>query len=349
MDLINSFLDLVLPPIGIISLLFILPMYVFFKFASFTLRSMFSENVAGKVVLITGASSGIGEHLAYEYGSRGACLALVARREDRLREVAGTARLLGSPEVMIFRADVSNDNDCKRFVDLTVDHFGRLDHLVTNAGVAPVCLFEEITDITKLRGAMEINFWGSVYTTYYAIPYLRQTAGKIIAIASSAGWLPAPRLSLYSASKAAVTSLYETLRTEVGSAIGITIVTPGLIESEMTQGKFMSKEGDMVLDQELRDVEVSLLPIRKVTEAAKAIVNGACRGDRYLTEPGWIRTSFYWKVFCPEVLEWTNRLLLLSSPGNSGRDTLSKKLYDRTGLQEYRYPETVREPELKSR
>lgn len=87
------------------------------------------------------------------------------------------------------------------------------------------------------------------------------------------------------------------------------------------------------------------MPIRSVTEAAKAIVNSACHGDSYLTEPAWIRTTFYWKVFCPEVLELCNRWLLIS--GSSERDTISKKLIDLTRLKKYLYPESVRNPKLR--
>jgi hypothetical protein len=88
-----------------------------------------------------------------------------------------------------------------------------------------------------------------------------------------------------------------------------------------------------------------VVPIRSVTEAAKGIVNGACRGDSYLTEPSWIRTTFYWKVFCPEVLEFLNRWLLLS--GSSERETISKKLINLPGLKKYVYPESVRNPKIK--
>ncbi|KAB1217491.1 11-beta-hydroxysteroid dehydrogenase 1B, partial [Morella rubra] len=312
------------------------------------IKSIYREDVAGKVILITGASSGIGEHLAYEYAERGACLALVARRENRLREVAATAYQLGSPEVIVIRADVSKVEDCKRFVEETVERFGRsVDHLVNNAGVAPVGIFEHITDVTNFRPAMDINFWGAIYPTYFAVPHLKRSAGKIIAIASAAGWLPAPRLSFYNAGKAAVISFFETLRIEFGEEIGITIVTPGLIESEMTQGKFLTPEGLVVLDPELRDVLVSILPILPVKHAAKAIVDGACRGEKYLTVPAWIKVTYLWKAFCPEILEWCNRMLL-PRPGASERDTISKKLLDLTGLKKYIYPETVQFPELKA-
>ncbi|RYR66476.1 hypothetical protein Ahy_A03g012467 isoform B [Arachis hypogaea] len=337
-------LNILVPPTCIALLLFILPPYLLFKIIYYVLRSLLKENVAGKVILITGASSGIGEHIAYEYGRRGARLALVARRENRLKEVAQRAMALGSPHVITIPADVSILKDCQRFVDCTVNRFGRLDHLVNNAGVVPVCLFEHATDISNFAPAMDINLWGSAYATYFSIPHLRKSRGKIIAIASSAGWLPTPRMIFYNASKAAVISLYESLRTELGKDIGITIVTPGLVESEMTQGKFLSKDGQMVLDQEMRDVLVSLMPIRSVTEAAKSIVNSACRGDPYLTEPAWIRTTLYLQIFCPQLLEYLSRWTLIS--GTSERDTISKKLLHLSCLKKYLYPESVRNPTL---
>ncbi|KAK4256917.1 hypothetical protein QN277_006578 [Acacia crassicarpa] len=192
-----------------------------------------------------------------------------------------------------------------------------VDHLVNNAGIVPVCLFEHSTDVTNFAPAMDINFWGSVYTTYFAIPHLRKSRGKIVGITSSAGWLPAPRMMFYNASKAAVINLYECHRTELEKDIGITIVCPGLIESEMTQGKFLSKEGRLILDQEMRDAQVSAMPVRPVALAAKAIVNGACRGDSCVTEPG-----------------------------PSERETINKKLMTKWA-EELSVSLSVREPKLK--
>ncbi|XP_022137234.1 11-beta-hydroxysteroid dehydrogenase 1B-like, partial [Momordica charantia] len=248
MDLMNNFLNILLSRISLTAFFVILPAYLIFKFLSYIIKSIFSEDVDGKVVLITGASSGIGEHLAYEYAKRGAYLALVARRENRLREVAHVAELLGSPYALVIKADVSKIEDCKRCIDTTIAHFGRLDHLVNNAGITSINLFEEYDDVRNMASVMDINFWGTVYCTYNAIPHLKRSRGRIIGIASSAEWLPAPRLSFYSASKAAVASFYETLRTEIAKEVGITIVTPGLTESEVTQGKFISKTGQMYLD-----------------------------------------------------------------------------------------------------
>ncbi|KAH0686558.1 hypothetical protein KY290_018167 [Solanum tuberosum] len=308
----------------------------------------YGEDVAGKVVVITGASSGIGEHLAYEYARRGACLTIAARREKSLREVAERALDLGAPDVLVVPADVSKVEDCRRVIDKTMSHFGRLDHLVNNAGMTSVSLFEEIEDITNMRSIMDINFWGSVYMTRFAIPYLRYSEGRIIVLSSAASWMPAPRISLYSASKAAMVLFFEALRIEFGRDIKITLVTPGFVESEMTQGKFIDKTGKVDVNPQMRDVEVGITPVMKVEDCAKAIVNGACRGERYITVPSWFRVTYLWKVFCPDVVEWFLRLLYLSGWGASQEDAPSKKILDYTGVQKVLYPENIRELEPKT-
>ncbi|OMO49593.1 Short-chain dehydrogenase/reductase SDR [Corchorus olitorius] len=144
MDSIHKLINFLLPPITILLLLFFLPSYLIFKTLSYIIRAVRSENVAGKVVLITGASSGIGEHLAYEYARRGARLGLVARREYRLCAVTDKCRQLGSPDVIAIPTDVSNQEDCKRFVGKAVNYFGQLDHLVNNAAIIKLSMFQDI-------------------------------------------------------------------------------------------------------------------------------------------------------------------------------------------------------------
>ncbi|KAG4137145.1 hypothetical protein ERO13_D07G053700v2 [Gossypium hirsutum] len=324
MDLADKLMNVIVITISLLALFF-LHQYRFLNSLISTARTLFKENLTGKVVLITGASSGIGEHLAYEYARRGARLALVARRKRRLQEVADVCEIIGSPESVYILGDVSNIDDCKRFIDATVNHFGQLDHLVANAGVAPVCLFEDYDDITKASPAIDINFWGSVYSSYFAQQHLKKSKGKIIVISSCAGWVFAPRTAFYNASKAALISFYETLRIEFGTRIGITIVKPGFIDTEMTEGKFLSKEGRLEVDREMRDVQVSLMPVESVEKCAKAIVESARRGDRCLTVPSWMETTILWKVFCPEIMDGWNRFMILG-PGSSYRDSPSKKI-----------------------
>ncbi|XP_038893819.1 11-beta-hydroxysteroid dehydrogenase A-like isoform X1 [Benincasa hispida] len=375
MELIQSFLNLVAPPITFVSLGFLLPAFVFFKYFLSFVRTVFSEDITGKVVLITGASSGIGEHLAYEYANRGAQLALVDRRETPLEEVANTARYYGSPDVITIPADISNLQDCRRIIDVTINHFGQrkhnqstfqskhitigfldtftsilcsiaVDHLVNNAGIANMTLFEEIKDITSFNQIMDTNYWGSVYTTRFAIPYLRNSRGKIIVLSSTAAWLSAPRMSVYNATKAALRSMFETLRVELAPEIGITIVTPGFVESELTKGKALYSQGTIEVHQDVRDALIGAIPVETVEACAKAIVRSACRGDRYLTEPSWYNGLYYLKVFCPEVLEWCYRIFVYTRPGTSAAEAPSKKTVDITGAKNVMYPPSIHSAEI---
>ncbi|XP_062115900.1 11-beta-hydroxysteroid dehydrogenase A-like [Humulus lupulus] len=305
MDFIHSFLNLILPPIAIISIIFFIPPFLFYKLFNYFFIKAFipTQNLAGKVVLITGASSGIGENLAYEYARRGANLALAARRENRLKRVADEAIRLGSPDAIVIRADVKEVEDCKALVEETVNHFGQLDYLVNNAGVVQLSLFEDSTDqFSTTRSIMDINFWGSVYCTQFAIPHLRKSKGKIVVNSSSATWFSPPRMSIYNASKAAQLCFFETLKAEFGSDIGVTIVTPGLIESEMTGDQFWSK------------TRIKGVPVESAERCAKAIVESACRGDMYLTEPSWCRAGFWYKFFFPQLVQKCFHLALIHRP-----------------------------------
>ncbi|XP_059633488.1 11-beta-hydroxysteroid dehydrogenase 1A-like [Cornus florida] len=313
--LIHNCLNEVVMAVVFVSLCLILSPFFIFKFMHMISRCFCStENMKGKVVLITGASSGIGEQLAYEYAKKEASLVIVARREKRLLEVAEKARGLGSPHVLSVCADVSDVNDCKRFVDETINHFGQLDHLVNNAGIGCTCTFEDVTDITKFAPVMDINFWGSIYATHFAIPHLKKTKGKIVVNSSSAALLHPPRMNLYSASKAALISFYETLRVELVPEITMTIITLGFIESEITQGKVLSKDGFIEVNCKLRDDAVQAMPVMSCRACAKAIVHGVCRGERYVTEPKWFRVLFMLRSLSPELVEWYYRTFYFTKP-----------------------------------
>ncbi|XP_028766255.1 11-beta-hydroxysteroid dehydrogenase-like 4A isoform X2 [Neltuma alba] len=295
MDFMADLLNIAIISSSFLVLLLVVPLFYFFKFLFSPIIAIFrrGETLTGKVVLITGASSGIGEALAYEYAKRGARLALVARREDRLRAVLDKALRLGAPDGIIIPADVSNILDAQHFVAKTIDHFGQLDHLVNNAGASQVKLFQEFAvNLSDLAPVMDVNFWGSVYATHFAVPHLRKSRGKIVVISSSIGWLPSPKLSFYCASKAALISFFETLRAEFGSEIGINIVGPGFIKTEMTTDEYMAQ------------VDAKTMPIEPVETCAEAIVNSTCRGDLYLIEPSWFRTLIWFKWFFPGLTEW---------------------------------------------
>ncbi|MFS7910136.1 putative 11-beta-hydroxysteroid dehydrogenase [Helianthus anomalus] len=322
MDQIHKFLNIVFPILSFFLFIFILPGLSLYRLLRFCITSLFPENLAGKVIIITGASAGIGEHLAYEYAKHGARLALVARREEALVVVAGKAKEMGSPEVIVIKADVSKVEDCKRFVDETINHFGGLDCLVNNAGVGTLGLFEDQQCIADHTSVMDVNFWGSVNATHFALPHLRKNKGRIVVIGSCGAWFNTPQVSIYNASKAAQQSFFETLRIEVAPDIGVTIVTPGLIDTQLATDQFIQK------------TKLNVMPLVSVEGCAKAIVNSVRRGDEYLTEPQWMRTIFLW-------------VMLLSELMNVARRVFAKEGKSRLQNQESRSNDLVQPPILK--
>ncbi|KAK9117606.1 hypothetical protein Sjap_016553 [Stephania japonica] len=312
MEVIHLLMNFLIPPIVIILILVVFPIYFLYTIVHSFIRSFTMEDMNQKVVLITGASSGIGECLAYEYAKRGARLALVARRETMLKEVAKKARAMGSPDVIISCADVANSDHCKRFVEETISHFGRLDHLVNNAGISSSFYFEEASNISNAVPVMNVNYWGSVYATHFALPHIKKTKGKIAANTSSSAWLYGPDMCMYSASKAAMMNFYETLRIELGPAVTITTVSLGFVESEMIDGKHIGLDGKVVMDLSRKDAVAHFFPILKAKESARLIVDGVCRGDRDVTDPSWLRALYLCKVFVPEILEWFMRLMFMA-------------------------------------
>ncbi|KOM30453.1 hypothetical protein LR48_Vigan01g000700 [Vigna angularis] len=299
MVVISELFNFALPPLSLLLLTILMLPSLIFKLLMHVRKSLRKENVASKVVLITGAASGIGEQIAYEYARRGAKLSLVDIRKEKLVAVSDKARSLGSPDVTTIAADVSKVQECKRFVDETFNYFGRLDHLVNNAGISgkPVTV-ENMRDISEYTAVMDVNFWGAVNGTLFAIPHLKNSKGRIIVIASVCGWFPLPLISIYNASKAAITNFFETLRMEAGTAFGITIATPGFIKTDLTlKAKF-----------ELKGV-MGTVPMGSASECAKAIVESACRGDMYVTDPSWYKVLFPWKVLHPQIVDWALNLI----------------------------------------
>ncbi|KAJ0803373.1 putative 11-beta-hydroxysteroid dehydrogenase [Helianthus annuus] len=163
--MIHTILNVVFPLVSVILFIVLVPAFWLFNLLRFSFKSMYPEQLAGKVILVTGASTGIGEgniclhflllHLAYEFAKEGACLALVARREKQLHRVAQHASTIGSPNVIVLPGDVSKLEDCKRFVDQTIKHFGRLDYLVNNAAITTFGLFEDQTCVLDHTSVMD--------------------------------------------------------------------------------------------------------------------------------------------------------------------------------------------------
>ncbi len=190
---------------------------------------------ADEVVLVTGASSGIGAELARRFAAAGARIALAARTEARLEQVASQCRAFGA-DALVVAGDVTVESDCRRIVEHTAAHFGRLDVLVNNAGLGSSAPFEEITDLSIFDRLMKVNYLGSVWCTAYALPHLRSSGGRIVAISSLTGLTGVPRRTAYAATKHAMAGFFDSLRIELdGSGVSVTVIYPGFVFSEINR------------------------------------------------------------------------------------------------------------------
>jgi len=185
-----------------------------------------------KVIIITGASSGIGLACAREFAARGAKLSLAARSIEKLEELKAELAVKGVESIAV-KCDVSIEDDCRHLVDETVKAFGKIDILVNNAGLSMRAVFAD-TDLSVLKRLMDVNFWGTVYCTKYALPWLLKTKGSVVGISSIAGFIGLPGRTGYSASKFAMHGFLETLRTEnLKTGLHVLIAAPGFTASNV--------------------------------------------------------------------------------------------------------------------
>ena len=185
------------------------------------------DSIEGKVVVIAGASSGIGEATALLLAARGARVVLGARRPGPLAELAARIESAGG-QVATAPTDVRVRSDVQALVDLAVERFGRLDVLVNNAGVMPVSLMDELR-VDDWDAMVDVNIKGVLHGIAAALPLFRaQGSGHVVNTASTAGLRIVPTMAVYAASKAAVRSISEGLRQEAGDSLRVTLITPGM-------------------------------------------------------------------------------------------------------------------------
>jgi NAD(P)-dependent dehydrogenase (short-subunit alcohol dehydrogenase family) len=183
------------------------------------------------VVIVTGASKGIGAELARRLAARGAALALAARDLPALERVAGECRALGGRAEAV-ACDVTVESDCRRLVGATVAAFGRVDTLVNNAGATMYLPFAEVTDPALFARIMEVNYLGAVYCTFHALPHLKATRGRLVGIASLTALTGVPTRSGYAASKHAMRGFFDSLRIELADdGVTVTMVYPGFVDT----------------------------------------------------------------------------------------------------------------------
>ena len=194
-----------------------------------------------KVVVVTGGTDGIGKALVEELLSCGAKVSTCGRNHDKLYQLQ-THNPSAQLHTMV--ADVSSENDCRRFIEMTIKMFGSIDVLINNAGISMRAqLIDASLDV--IRKVMEINFFGAVYCTKYALPFIIERKGSIVGVSSIAGYRGLPGRSGYSASKHALQGWLEAVRTELlGSGVNVMWVCPGFTTSNIRNAA-LNKEGEL--------------------------------------------------------------------------------------------------------
>jgi short-subunit dehydrogenase len=203
-----------------------------------------------KVVVVTGGTDGIGKAMVTALMKQGARVVTCGRSHDKLYQLQ---TIYAGNTLLALQADVSNEADCKKLIDEAVTVFGTVDVLINNAGISMRALFSE-TDLETIRRVMDINFWGPVYCTKYALPYLMRQKGTMVGISSIAGYRGLPGRSGYSASKFALQGWMEALRTELlDKDVNIMWVCPGFTKSNIRNAalnKNSQPQGETPLDEE---------------------------------------------------------------------------------------------------
>ena len=196
----------------------------------------------GQVVIVTGASHGIGAHVATQLATQGAKLVLAARRAAELEQSAAACRAAGA-EALVVPTDVTSPAECERLIASAVEKFGRVDMLVNNAGLGMWSRVDAVHDLTIFERVMQVNYFGAVYCTVHALPHLKKSRGRIVCVSSLAGRTGVPLRSGYAASKHAMAGFFDSLRIELAdTGVTVTIVNPGFVGTG-TQGRNLGADG----------------------------------------------------------------------------------------------------------
>lgn len=269
---------------------------------------MKTEAFANQVVVITGASAGIGSSLALLLADQKAKIVLAARRMDRLEKISKQCSEMGA-EVLAVQTDVTDEDQCRQLIASAVEKFGRIDMLINNAGMTVISLLEEYPDLHLFHQTMNTNFYGAVYSTYYALPYLKESHGRIVAISSLGGKAAVPYNTAYISSKFALHGFYDALRMEIKKyGVSVTIVCPSWVRTEFHQaqldkdGKPKGEAGRLVYSKNTMTAD----------QCAEIVLRASFKKKReVLMAPG--KLAEWIKLISPSLLDWITIHLFLGS------------------------------------
>jgi NAD(P)-dependent dehydrogenase (short-subunit alcohol dehydrogenase family) len=228
----------------------------------------------GQVAVITGASEGIGRAVALALARQGARLVLAARNEPRLASLAAECAKLGA-EALQVPTDVGDEARCGALVDAALGRFGAIDLLVANAGATMWSRLDELADVAVLERLMRVNYLGAAWLTWHALPALKKSRGRIVAISSLLGLTGAPTRSAYAASKHAMFGFFDSLRIELaGSGVSVTVVAPDFVLSEIHR-RALGPDGRALGASPMQESR-----IMTAEDCARIVVRAAARRER---------------------------------------------------------------------
>ena len=259
-----------------------------------------------KVIIVTGASSGIGLATANLFATLEAKVVMAARSIDKLEAIR--AEMPVPANVLCVKTDVTIEDDCKNLVQQTVDKFGRIDILINNAGISMRATFQEL-DLNVIRRLMDTNFWGTVYCTKYALPYLLKSKGSVVGVISTAGHIGLPGRTGYSASKFAIRGFLNTLRVEHRyDGLHVMVFAPGFTTSNIRNMALLadgSPQGMTPRNEE------KMMSAEKV---AKRMAYGLrLRKNEMILTPMGKMTKFF-NFALPKFVEWVEYKMMAKEP-----------------------------------
>jgi short-subunit dehydrogenase len=232
------------------------------------------DPLAGSSIIVTGASQGIGRAVCLCLAARGARLTLAARDAAALEQVAAACRELGG-EALVAPADVARPADCEQLVRRAVAAWGGIDVLINNAGIDMIARFDEVRDLSLFERLMQVNYLGYVYPTFYALPEIKRSRGRLVAVSSLAGMTGVPTRTGYAATKHAIFGFFDSLRIELaGSGVSVTLVAPDFVVSEIHR-RAAGADGQPIGESPMQESR-----IMTTEECARQIVRAAERRQR---------------------------------------------------------------------
>jgi short-subunit dehydrogenase len=249
------------------------------------------------VVVLTGASRGIGREMALQLADQGAWLALAARDTGELTALAEECRRRGGKAVTI-PTDVAVEAQCAALIAGAVEAYGRIDTLINNAGISMWALFESVRDLSIFERILTVNYLGSVWCTWHALPHLRASRGRLVAVSSLTGKTGVPTRSGYAASKHAMNGFFDTLRIELmGSGVSVTIACPDFVATEIRERAF-GADG-----QPLGTSPVQESRVMTAETCARLILAGAAARKRELILSGRGKLGLWLKLLAPGLID----------------------------------------------